>query len=39
VARAPDEARQAFMEMQQRSTESIRIEEIKIQPLQSDGLQ
>jgi hypothetical protein len=39
VARAPDEARQAFMEMQQRSTESIRIDEIKIQPLQCDGLQ
>jgi len=39
VARAPGEARQAFMEMQQRSTESIRIDEIKIQPLQSDGLQ
>jgi hypothetical protein len=39
VARAPDEARQAFMEMQQRCTESIRIDEIKIQPLQSNGLQ
>jgi hypothetical protein len=37
VTRSPDETREAFRDLQQRSTEPIRLEEIKIEPLQSDG--
>jgi hypothetical protein len=37
VARAPKEAQEALIDTPQPSVEPIRIEEIKIQPLQSDG--
>ena len=39
VAGAPREARDVFGEMRRRSAEPIRIEAIKIQPLESDGWQ
>jgi len=39
VARAPREAREAFLEGPRQAAEPIRIEEIKIQPLQGDGSQ
>jgi hypothetical protein len=37
VARAPKEAQEALLDTPQPGVEPIRIEEIKIQPLQSDG--
>jgi hypothetical protein len=39
VARAPAEAREVLMSAQQQSIEPIRIEQIHIQPLQTDSLQ
>jgi hypothetical protein len=38
VEHAPDVAREAFLGLQPRTTEPIRLEEIKIEPLESDGL-
>jgi hypothetical protein len=37
VTRAPRQAQEALLDARQQSVEPIRIEEIKIQPLQSDG--
>ena len=39
VARAPKEAREALAETRPRNPEPVRIEEINIPPLQSDGLE
>jgi len=36
VARAPDQARGAFIDLQRQSTEPIQVEEIRIEPLRSD---
>jgi uroporphyrinogen-III synthase len=36
VARAPDEAREALLDLQRRGTEPIPVEEIRIEPLRSD---
>src|ERR1017187_9325760 len=36
VARAPDQAREALLDLQRRSTEPIQVEEIRIEPLRSD---
>jgi hypothetical protein len=36
VARSPGQAREAFIDLQRRSTEPIQVEEIKIEPLRSD---
>ena len=36
VTRAPDQAREALLDLQRRSTEPIQVEEIKIEPLRSD---
>jgi hypothetical protein len=36
VTRAPDQAREALLDLQRRSTEPIQVEEIKIKPLRSD---
>jgi hypothetical protein len=36
VARAPNQAREAFMDLQRQSTEPIQVEEIRIEPLRSD---
>jgi len=37
ITRAPKEAQESLIDAEQHSAEPIRIEEIKIQPLQSDG--
>ena len=36
VARAPDQAREALLDLQRRSTEPIQVAEIRIEPLRSD---
>src|ERR1035441_2194506 len=36
VARAPDQAREALLDLQRRSTAPIQVEEIRIEPLRSD---
>jgi hypothetical protein len=36
VARAPDQAREALLDLQRRSTEPIQVEAIRIEPLRSD---
>jgi hypothetical protein len=39
LERAPDATREAFLDFEKRSNQPIRVEEIKIEPLQSDGSQ
>jgi hypothetical protein len=36
VALAPDQAREALLDLQRRSTEPIQVDQIKIDPLRSD---